>query len=90
MVEILKQGENVPMLVEEQVLIIFCGNEGLLDELPTDSLARFEVEFIEYMKTDYPDLIRTLQDQGKFSDELHAETLKAANAFVDRFKSTIS
>jgi len=90
MVEILKQGENVPMTVDQQVLIIFCGNQGLLDELPTESLARFEIEFLEHMKTEFPDVVRTLKEQGKFSDELHAETLKAAKAFVGQFKGTLS
>ena len=90
MVEILKQGENVPMSIEQQVLIIFCGNEGLLDELPTDSLARFEKEFLEHMNKDYPDLVRSLKDKGEFSEDLHAETLKAASAFVESFKGTLS
>jgi len=90
MVEILKQNELVPMATEKQVLIILCANEGLLDDLPVDSLKRFEVEFTEFMDNEYPDVVRTLASKGAFDDDLLAKTNEAARKFTEQFKASLS
>ena len=51
LVELLKQPLNSPMAVEEQVLVIFAGTKGHLDDVPTDQVKRFETELIEYART---------------------------------------
>ncbi|MCH7549253.1 MAG: F0F1 ATP synthase subunit alpha, partial [Candidatus Krumholzibacteriota bacterium] len=66
MVEILKQSERVPVDVEKQVLIIFCANEGLLDDLPLESLDRYEREFIAFMDKEYPDVVHGLAHKLAF------------------------
>ena len=85
MVEILKQGQFVPMPVEKQVLIIFVGDEGLLDDIPVDQVKKFEAEFLAFMDTDYPDIVRELSEKQAFDDELKEKTLKAATRFKDAF-----
>jgi len=90
MVDILKQNEFVPMDVEKQVLIIFCANEGLLDALPVDSLARYESEFLAWIESEYPDLVRELGQKLAFDDDLKARTLAAAKKFTDSFQSSLS
>ncbi len=85
MVEILKQDEYVPMPTESQVLLIFCANEGLLDDLPTDSLKRFEKEFYAFMDGKYPDVVRKLREKKAFDKELEAEARKACGEFKAEF-----
>ncbi|RLD36399.1 MAG: F0F1 ATP synthase subunit alpha, partial [Bacteroidetes bacterium] len=49
-VEILKQGQYVPMNVEEQVAIIFCGSNGILDSIPVENVKDFEAKYLKHMK----------------------------------------
>jgi F-type H+-transporting ATPase subunit alpha len=89
MVEILKQDEYVPMPVEKQVLVILCANEGLLDDLPTASLKRFESEYAAFMDKEYPDLVRDLRQKQKLDDELTKKLRTAAEKFVGQFKAAL-
>jgi F-type H+-transporting ATPase subunit alpha len=89
MVEILKQNEEVPMGVTKQVLIIFCANEGLLDELPLESLNRFEVEYQEYLDKEYPDIVSDLRQKKQFDDGLKEKAKKAAVKFLEKFKASL-
>jgi F-type H+-transporting ATPase subunit alpha len=89
MVEILKQNETVPIPVTKQVLVIFCANEGLLDELPLESLKRFEVEYLEYLDAEYQDVVRSLREKKQFDDALREKAKKAATQFVEKFKTSL-
>jgi F-type H+-transporting ATPase subunit alpha len=90
MVEILKQDEDVPLATERQVILIFCANEGLLDDLPTDSLKRFEQELFVFMDTKYPDVMHTLRDKKAFDKELEAEARKATGEFKAIFAKSVA
>ena len=85
MVEILKQGQYVPMAVEKQVLIIFVSDQGLLDDIPATEIKRFEAEFLAYMDSDFPDVVRQLAEKQAFDDESKKNVLEAANRFKGRF-----
>ena len=89
MVEILKQDEDVPLPTERQVLLIFCANEGLLDDLPTDSLKRFEQEFYAFMDQKYPDVVHQLRDKKAFDKDLEAEARKACAEFKAGFARAV-
>jgi F-type H+/Na+-transporting ATPase subunit alpha len=89
MVEILKQDEDLPLATERQVLLIFCANEGLLDELPNDSIKRFETEFLAFMDTQYPDVVHQLREKKAFDKTLEAEARKAAGEFTTRFAAAL-
>jgi F-type H+-transporting ATPase subunit alpha len=89
MVEILKQDENVPLATERQVLLIFSANEGLLDDLPTDSLKRYESEFSTFMDEKYPDVVHQLRDKKAFDKALEQEARKACAEFKARFAQTV-
>tara|TARA_R110002072_G_scaffold232930_4_gene390382 strand:- start:58 stop:1638 length:1581 start_codon:yes stop_codon:yes gene_type:complete len=67
-VEILKQAENSPMSVENQVAIIYLGTKGLLRSVPINEVRKFEVEFLEYMNAKHRPTLDALRD-GKFTDE---------------------
>ncbi|MFK7755504.1 MAG: F0F1 ATP synthase subunit alpha [Flavobacteriales bacterium] len=68
-VEILKQGQNSPMRVEEQTAIIYAGTKGLLRNVPVDKIKEFEVKFIDFMKANHQDVLDTLKS-GKLTDEV--------------------
>jgi F-type H+-transporting ATPase subunit alpha len=85
MVEILKQDEYVPMPIEKQVLIIFIATKGLLDDVPTAELKRFEQEFSAFMDSDYPDIVRELAAKLQISDEINEQIVKAATKFKEKF-----
>jgi F-type H+-transporting ATPase subunit alpha len=89
MVEILKQDQFVPMSVEQQVLIIFVSDEGLLDDIPVDQVKRFEQEYLRYMDEEYKDVVRALADKKELDDELKAKTLEATKRFKERFVQSL-
>jgi F-type H+-transporting ATPase subunit alpha len=66
-VEILKQAQNSPMSVEDQVAIIYLGTKGLLRDVPVDQVKKFETEFLEYMNAKHRDTLDALK-AGKYSD----------------------
>ncbi len=77
MVEILKQGQYVPMDVEKQVAIIFGASKGHLDELPVEQVADFESGLFEYLDANAGDALASIVSEGKISDET-AEALDKA------------
>ena len=74
-VEILKQGVNSPLPVEEQIAIIYCGTKGMINKVPVEKVREFEEEFLQYMKTKHRDILDTLKS-GKLTDEA-TQTLEA-------------
>ena len=90
MVEILKQDEYVAAAHREQVILIFCANEGLLDDLPTPSLKRFEKELYSFMDQKYPDVMRELRDKKAFDKELEAKMRKACGEFKAMFANNLA
>jgi F-type H+-transporting ATPase subunit alpha len=85
MVEILKQKERVPMKIEQQVMIIFIANQGLLDDIPTEQLAKFESEFHEFMASEYPDIVREMATELTIDEKTEQGLKKAGEAFKKRF-----
>jgi F-type H+-transporting ATPase subunit alpha len=82
LVELLKQPQNSPMAVEEQVVAIFLGTRGHLDSVPVEDVRKFEQEFLEHVKASHEEILKEIRESKKLSEELE-ETL--ANA-VDEFK----
>ncbi|MEK7775651.1 MAG: F0F1 ATP synthase subunit alpha [Candidatus Zixiibacteriota bacterium] len=87
MVELLKQGQFVPMPVERQVMIIWCGAKGYLDDVPTESLLRFEEKFLEFCEKSYPDIKHNLSKERTISDDTAAKLKSAVEAFKKEFKA---
>jgi F-type H+-transporting ATPase subunit alpha len=86
MVELLKQGQYVPMTVTRQVMIIWAGSEGHLDDVPTEDLLRFQDEFLAFCGKKYPDVEHTLDKELKISDKTKGELTKAVEEFKTSFK----
>ncbi|MDT8346932.1 MAG: F0F1 ATP synthase subunit alpha [Flavobacteriaceae bacterium] len=68
-VEILKQGENSPFTVEDQIAIIYAGTKNLLRKVPVDKVKEFERDFLELLNASHRDVLDQLKS-GKISDEI--------------------
>ena len=67
-VEMLKQGLNAPLPVEEQVSIIYCGTKNLMAKVPVEKIKEFEIEFLSFMRNKYAAELTSLK-AGKLTDE---------------------
>jgi F-type H+-transporting ATPase subunit alpha len=68
-VEILKQGLNQPMIVENQIAIIYCGTKGMLNDISIDKIKDFEEEYLVYLKNEHQEILNQIK-QGKLTDEI--------------------
>ena len=69
MVELLKQGRFAPMPVENQVIAIFAGVKGFLDDLPVERVQAFRDGAIDYISSSYSEVVKAIVDEQKISDE---------------------
>jgi F-type H+-transporting ATPase subunit alpha len=84
-VEILKQGQYVPMAVEEQVAIFFAVTNGLMDNVPVEKIVEFEPKMVEYVKARGADVLKTIKTSGELADDTSAKLKK----LIEDFKDTI-
>lgn len=85
MVEVLKQPQYQPMVVEEQIMIIFAGVKGYLDDLPVEKIHQFESDFLEFMRVSHPEIGKEIAGKKTISEELEASLGKA----IEEFKKTL-
>ena len=81
--ELLKQGQYSPLKVEEQVISIFCGGRGYLDNIETSKIKDFESGLLSQIKSDSPDILENINKTGKL-DESNETKLKS---FIENFKN---
>jgi F-type H+-transporting ATPase subunit alpha len=81
--ELLKQPQNEPVPVEEQVLVIYAGTKGWADTVPVEMVRRYETELREFFRGNHPGLLETIRNTGKLPDG--GELDKALQAFLDGF-----
>ena len=77
-VEILKQAQNDPYTVEDQIAIIYAGSKNLLKAVPVAKVKEFEAEFIEFLKAKHSSVLATLKS-GKLTDEVTDTLTKVAS-----------
>jgi F-type H+-transporting ATPase subunit alpha len=82
--ELLKQPLNAPMPVELQVVSIFAGTNGYLDDLPVEDVRRFESELHDFFRTRKADLLAAIRDTGQLPEE--AELKQAVDDFKSMFQ----
>jgi len=66
--ELLKQGLNQPVPVEEQVLVIFAGSEGYVDDIPVADVQRYETEVRAYFRANHSDILDGIRTSGKLPE----------------------
>ena len=67
--ELLKQDQYSPMTVAEQVISVFTGVKGYLDDVELDKIKKFEKDIIEKIKSDKPEIIDAIQTSGKLEED---------------------
>ncbi len=89
LVELLKQGQYVPMPVEQQVASIFTGTNGYLDEIPVGEIQRFEREFLEMMKMRHAALLSSIAEKKDLTKEIEEQLHAISKEFLEKFKMTL-
>jgi F-type H+-transporting ATPase subunit alpha len=87
MVEILKQGQYSPIPVEKQVLIIYAGTNGFLDDLPLEQCRAFEDGLYRFVESAHPGMLDTIRTKKALDDDLKAKMTGAVKEFKTRFVS---
>jgi len=87
MVEILKQGQYVPVSVENQVAIIFAASKGYLDEVPADKVSEYESGLLDYLEANNGDDLKALATEGVISDGMAASLEKSIADFTKGFSA---
>jgi len=86
LVEILKQPAYSPLPVEKQVVIIYAGTRGYLDDISPRSIRKFEDELYPFIETKYPQIFESIRTKKKLDDETEAQLKKALEEFKAGFE----
>jgi F-type H+-transporting ATPase subunit alpha len=86
LVELLKQGQYEPLPVEKQILIVYAGTNGFVDELPITALKRYEQELYAFMEAKHPDIYDDILKKRELDSDLRAKMNKALEEFKEGFK----
>ncbi len=84
LVELLKQGQYSPYSMESEVVSIWAGTSGELDDVPLEDIRRFETEFLDYLGTKHPDVLVAIRDTATLSDD----SLSGLRRAIATFKRT--
>ncbi|HEX5021038.1 MAG TPA: F0F1 ATP synthase subunit alpha [Candidatus Binatia bacterium] len=87
LVELLKQGQYEPLPVEKQILIIYAGTNGFVDELPLTALKKYEQELNSFIESRHPDIFADILKKRELDGELRAKLTKALEEFKGVFKA---
>ncbi len=83
--ELLKQDQYVPLPVEKQILSIFAGTQGYLDDIPVETIRSFEAELSRFVDNNHPSLLQKLLGKKKLDDALRQELGNVITQFKERF-----
>ena len=86
LVELLKQDQYEPLPVEKQVLIIYAGTNGFIDELPLTALKKYEQELYSFVESKHPDIFADILKKRELDNDLRAKMNKALDEFKAVFK----
>jgi F-type H+/Na+-transporting ATPase subunit alpha len=88
LVELLKQQQNQPMPVEDQVVAIFLGTRGHLDSVPVPDINRFEGEFLDHVKGSHEGILEEIRESGKFTEEMGDKLTEIVDDFKKGFAAS--
>jgi F-type H+-transporting ATPase subunit alpha len=88
LVELLKQPQNDPFPVEQQVVSIWAGTSGELDEVPVEDIRRFEAEFLEDLERNHKGLLDGIRETGDFPEDTVTALKDAITEFKKGFETT--
>ena len=85
LVEVLKQGQYVPMTLAQQVSIIYLGTKGALDDVSLEQIPSFEKGFHKFISEKYPDVVNDIEKQKELTDSITQRLDRAGNEFKNIF-----
>jgi F-type H+/Na+-transporting ATPase subunit alpha len=88
--EILKQDQYAPLSAEKQVLIIYVATSGGIDGIPVAEVRRFEREFLQFVETNYPSVLKNIAAKKALDDGIKAEVKTALDGFKERFTAAVA
>jgi len=87
LVELLKQPQYQPMPVEEQVVSLYAGTRGFMDDLPVEAVRKFEDGLLDYMRNQRSDILNEIKETQDLSPELDKKLAAAIEEFKKTFKA---
>ena len=84
MMQLLKQDQYSPLPIEKQVVIIFLGVMGYIDEVPIDQISKFEADFLKFMDAEGKDVMDSIRDKKEITPEITKSFIK----LIEEFKPT--
>ncbi|MBI5057279.1 MAG: F0F1 ATP synthase subunit alpha [Nitrospirae bacterium] len=87
MVELLKQNQYVPMTMQDQVIVLFAGTQGFLDDIPVEAIKKFEEEFVKFIRGTKDELRKELAEKKAIDDSLKAKLVQAIEEFKKGFQA---
>jgi F-type H+-transporting ATPase subunit alpha len=87
MVEVLKQPPYQPLPIEKQVVIIYAGANGYLDDIPANSVTKFEAELYPFIEAKYPEILEGIRTKQKIDDEIENKLKTALEEFKNQFSA---
>jgi F-type H+-transporting ATPase subunit alpha len=88
LMELLKQPQYSPYPVEEEVVSIWAGTSGKLDNVPVEDILRFEREFLDFLKREHAGVLEGIRESKDFDDDTSAALDDAYNRFLDQFETS--
>ena len=85
LVEILKQGQYAPLPVEKQIIVIYAGTKGYVDDLPVNKLAEFEKGLIDHLTAKHPKVFESIREKKVLEKDAEEELKKAIGEFKTAF-----
>lgn len=85
--ELLKQGQYVPMAIEEQVAVIYAGVKGYLDKIDPSQITKFEREFLAHIRAHEQELLKTIREEGQITTTTDDKLKNLVKTFLAQFKA---
>ncbi|NPA32625.1 MAG: F0F1 ATP synthase subunit alpha [Aquificae bacterium] len=85
LVEMLKQEPYNPIPVEKQIVLIYAGTHGYLDDIPVEAVRKFEKELYAFLDNERPDILKEIREKQKLDEELERKIREALDTFKQRF-----
>ena len=87
LMQVIKQGVHVPLDVAKQIVIVFAGTNGYLDDVPVEKVGEFEAALHDAFESKYSDVLKQIKEDGKIGDELKEKIQSSIEDFKRTFEA---
>jgi len=87
MVELLKQPQYQPMSAEREVMSLYSGTRGFLDQVPTERVSEYEAQMLSFVERKYPEILSEIKEKAIIDDALDAKMKSALEEFAGVFQA---